>query len=328
MRRRDFIAGFGGAAVWPVAAQAQLRTLPKIGWLDSASPEAARDSLPAFRQGLTETGFVEGRNVAIEYRWAQGHEDRLPSLAADLVGRKVAAIITPASTPAALAAKAATNSIPILFSLGGDPVESGLVASFNRPSGNVTGVHNFSGEVITKRVDLLHQMVPDAKSIGILAYSANPYFTQFETRNLQTAAGILGLRVLILTAETASEIEAAFATVVENQIGGLLIAAAPFFGVERRTQIILLAARHAIPTMFWESEAVEAGALMSYGNENAWEYRQLGLYAGRILRGEKPADLPVVQPTRFEFAINLQTASILGIKVPPTLLAIADRVIE
>ena len=326
--RRELIAGLGSAAAWPLAARAQQPQVPVIGWLDDYSPPGLRDIPPEFFQGLADAGYIEGGNVTIEYRWSEGHADRLPALAADLIRRRVAVIITWASTPAALAAKAATQTIPIVFALGIDPVESGLVASFNRPAGNITGVYGFAPAVITKRLELLHQMVPTAATIGMLVYSAAPSYVQSETRELQAAAGILGVRVLLLDAATEGDIAAALASLVEQRAGALMISSVPFFGRAHLGQIISLTGSYAIPTEFFSSSAISAGALMSYGISESEARHQLGLYTGRILKGEKPADLPVVQPTKFELAINLQTARKLGLTVPPTLLAIADRVIE
>jgi putative tryptophan/tyrosine transport system substrate-binding protein len=326
MRRREFIAGLGGAAAWPVVARAQQPAMPVIGWLDLQSPEAARESVPAFQQGLAETGYVEGRNVVVEYRWAENHIDRLPALAADLVRRRVAVIVA-VTTESALAAKAATPTIPIVFRVGSDPVEIGLVATFNRPAGNLTGIANLTTAIISKRLALLHELVPAIASIATLVNPANPRFTQIETRDLQAAAGVLGVRMLVLNGGTASDIAGAFATLVERQAGALLISADATF-MASRDQITSLAARYAIPTMFADRASAAAGSLLSYGNDFPDVNRQVGVYTGRILNGGKPADLPVVQPTKFELVINLKTAKALGLTIPETLLATADEVIQ
>jgi putative ABC transport system substrate-binding protein len=326
LRRRDFIAGLGSAAAWPLAARAQQQSLPTIGWLDPASPEALRVYIPEFQKGLAVTGYVEGLNVAIDHRWTQGRYDLAPTLAADMVRRKVALIVVE-STTLAQVAKAATQAIPIVFILGGDPVELGLVASFNRTGGNLTGVALQSAEIAAKRLALLRELVPANTSIAMLVNPANPYFTRFETKDLASAARVLGVRLLILNAATASDIVAAFATLAEQQAGALLLGADPFF-FAARDQIISLAAHHAVPVMFYESAAVSAGGLLSYGHDRGDVYRQAGIYAGRILKGESPADLPVAQPTKFQLVINLNTAKGLGLTVPPNLLALADEVIE
>jgi putative ABC transport system substrate-binding protein len=325
MKRREFIAGLGSTVAWPLAVRAQQPAMPVIGWLDLQSPEAARESVPAFQQGLAETGYVEGRNVIVEYRWAENHIDRLPALAVDLVRRRVAVIVA-VTTAGALAAKAATQTIPIVFRVGSDPVEIGLVATFNRPAGNLTGIANLSTAIISKRLALLHELLP-AVMIATLVNPANPRFTQIETRDLQAAAGVLGVRMLVLNGGTASDIAGAFATLVERQAGALLISADATF-MASRDQITSLAARYAIPTMFSDRASAAAGGLLSYGNDFPDVNRQVGLYAGRILKGEKPADLPVVQPTKFELVINLKTAKALGLTIPETLLATADEVIQ
>jgi putative ABC transport system substrate-binding protein len=293
--------------------------------IDSRSPEAERESVPAFRQGLAEIGYVEGRNVVVDYRWAENDIDRLPALAADLVRRRVAVIVA-LGTTSALAAKAVTQTIPIVFRAGSDPVEIGLVATFNRPAGNLTGVANFSGSMVSKRLALLHELLPSVM-IATLVNPANPRFAQIETRDLQAAAGVLGVRVLVLNGGTASDIAGAFATLVEQQAGALLISADAWF-LAARDQITSLAARYAIPTMFSDRTSAIAGGLLSYGFEVSDVNRQVGVYAGRILKGEKPADLPVQQPTKFELVINLKTAKALGLTIPETLLATADEVIQ
>jgi putative ABC transport system substrate-binding protein len=326
MRRREFIAGLGGAAAWPLAARAQQRPVPTIGWLDSESLESVREYLPAFRKGLAEIGYVEGRNVIVEYRWAEHDNDRLSALAADLVRRQVALIVAP-TTSSALAAKAATQTIPIVFAMGSDPVALGLVASLNRPTGNLTGVAVLGAEIAPKRLALLHELVPAVASIAMLVNPANPNYVQAETKDLQSAAHVLGLRVLVLNGGTESDIAAAFATLVDRQVSALLISADTFFYAEGH-QIMSLAARYAIPTMFYDRASVAAGGLLSYGPDLRDGLRQVGVYAGRILKGEKPADLPVVQPTKFELVINLKTAKPLGLTIPETLLATADEVIQ
>jgi putative ABC transport system substrate-binding protein len=275
---------------------------------------------------LAEIGYVEGRNVIVEYRWAENDNDRLSALAADLVRRHVAVIVA-ATTSSALAAKAATQTIPIVFRVGVDPVEIGLVASFNRPAGNLTGIANLSSYIATKRLALLHELLPAIASIAILVNPANPDYAQAETKALQSAAHVLGARVLVLNAGTESEIAAAFATLVEQQVSALLLSADSFFRTAR-DQITSLAARYAIPTMFDDRAFVLAGGLLSFGPDRRETDRQIGLYAGRILKGEKPADLPVVQPTKFQLVINLKTAKALGLTIPETLLATADEVIQ
>jgi putative tryptophan/tyrosine transport system substrate-binding protein len=326
MRRREFIAGLGTTAAWPVVAQGQA-AVPVIGWLHGGTMEAARDTIPAFHQGLAEIGYVEGRNIAVEYRWAEGDAERLTALAADLVRKKVTVIVALPSILTARAAKAATQSIPVVFFEGGDPVEVGLVASFNRPGGNLTGIYAQSAEIAAKRLALLHEMVPAATSIGVLVNPANLYFTQIETRDLPSASRLLGVRVQFINGGTESDIAAAFATLVEQQAGALLVGSDFFFWAVR-DEIISLAAHYKMPTMFFESTAVAAGGLVNYAPSLRDLYRQVGIYAGRILNGEKPADLPVLQPTKFEFFINLKTAKALGLTIPETLLATADEVIQ
>jgi putative tryptophan/tyrosine transport system substrate-binding protein len=327
MRRRDVITLLGGAAVAaPLAAHAQQPTMPVVGYLGVGSPEPDAHRLAAFRKGLSEAGFVEGRNVAIEYRWGYGDNDRLPELAAELVRRRVAVVVTPAGTAAALAAKAATTTIPIVFSMGGDPVESGLVASFNRPGGNITGISSQNVELAGKRLGLLHELIPKAARFAVLINPTHP-FAERAIRDAQAAAAGIGRQIEVVTANTNREIDAAFVSLAQKRADALLVPpVAPFNG--RRVQIVTLAAHHRLPAVYPWREALEAGGLMSYGSSNTEEFRQVGIYAGRVLKGEKPADLPVMQPTKFELVINLQTARVLGIEVPPTLLAIADEVIE
>ena len=313
---------------WPLAAQAQQRALPVIGYLSGWSSGDAGDYVAAFRQGLTETGYIEGQNVAIEYRWAEGHFDRLPELVADLVRRQVNVIVTANTTAAALAAKAATQTIPIVFLLGSNPVDIGLVASLSRPGGNVTGVTDLQTSVVTKRLGLLHELVPGAKVIGILVNPANRVLAEADAKEAATAAAALGLRLLVLNASSPAEIDASFATLAREHAGGLLTNGDSYFMINR-VQLATLAARHAVPTIFTFPENAVAGGLMSYGTDMIDTTRQvLGVYAGRVLKGEKPADLPVQQTAKLEFVLNLVTAKALQITFPLTLLAIADKVIE
>ncbi len=327
MKRREFIWLFGGAAVlWPLAVYAQQRPMPVIGFLNVASPGPLRQQIAAFREGLKESGYVEGQNVAVEYRWAEGQYDRLPELAADLVRQQVSVIFVGGGAPAELAVKAATTTIPIVFSTGGDPVRSGLVASLNQPSGNITGVYHFATGLEAKRLGLLHEMLPKATPIAVLI---NPNYADAENqlRDVQEAAARLGVQLVVVRANAESDFNAAFSTVVQQRSGALLVCASPFFN-NRREQLVVLAARHALPTIYEWRDFAAAGGLMSYGTSLADAYRQVGVYTGLILKGAKPADLPIVQATRFEFVINLSTAKALGIEVPPTLLARADEVIE
>jgi putative ABC transport system substrate-binding protein len=316
--RREFICGLG-AAGWPLLVRAQPQTKPTIAWLDLRSGGPPRETVEGFRRGLAEFGFSEGRDVTVERHTADGHLERLPALAADLVRRRPAAIIA-IGVYAALAAKAATRDIPIIFTAGYDPVERGLVASLNRPGGNVTGVNNLSAEIAEKRLELLHKAVPAVETIALLVDSP---FNQAEVRHTQSAARTLGLRLLVFDVAADSEI----ATLVERQAGAILVGSSVIV-TAKRDQILSHAARFALPTMFWSSRDAREGALLSYGPDQGETVRQIGAYTGRILKGEKPADLPVVQPTKFEFIINLKTAKALGLNLPPTLLAIADEVIE
>jgi putative ABC transport system substrate-binding protein len=329
MRRREFIAGLGGAAAasavaWQRAARAQQPAMPVIGLLNSASPDLSADRLRVFRQGLSETGYVEGRNVAIEYRFAQDDLDRLPELAADLVRRRVAVIAAPGSVAAAYAAKAATATIPIVFQTGVDPVEAGLVTSLNRPSGNVTGVTTLGVEVGAKRLELLHELVPTASIVALLV---NPAPRTVEIQSIQAAARILGLQLHILHASAERDFEAVFANLAQLRAGGLVIGGDAFL-ISRSEQLAALALRYAVPTIFQYREFVAAGGLMSYGGNLTDATHLVGVYTGRILKGEKPADLPVQQGTKVVLTINLKTAKALGLTFPVTLLGRADEVIE
>lgn len=327
MRRREFIALVGGAAACrPLAALAQQSAMPVMGFLRNTSAASSTRLMTGFHRGLGEMGYVEGRNVTIEYRWADHGDDEVREMAADLVRRQVAVIATGGGTTCALAAKRATDVIPIVFEGGGDPVKFGLVASLNRPGGNVTGVALFSNRLGPKRVELLKSIVPARAPIGVLADPTNAA-AKDEVPLLLHAAASAGVDVAILNASTAAEIDAAFASAAERHIRGVLILATPLF-VAQRDRIIALAARHAIAVIYPFRSFVEAGGLMSYGDDLVDAFRQLGVYSGRVLRGEKPADLPVVQPTKFELVVNLKAAKALGMQMPPTLLALADEVIE
>jgi putative ABC transport system substrate-binding protein len=327
VRRREFIVALGGAAAWPLAALAQQSAMPVIGLLSSTSPDNLADRLRAFRRGLAETGYVEGHNVAMEYRSAEGQLDRLPALAADLVRRQVSVIAVPGSAAAALAAKAATTTIPIAFGVPEDPVKVGLVASLPRPGGNATGINFFTAEVTAKRLGVLRELVPAARRVAVLVNPANVGRGPSTRGDIESAARVLGLQIQFYDATTSKEIDAAYATLVRERPDALFVAADVFF-TSRRVQLTALATRHALPAAYSVREFVEVGGLMSYGTSIADMYREVGVYSGRMLKGEKPADLPVVQATKFELVINLQTARLLGLAVPPTLLALADEVIE
>jgi len=326
MRRREFITLLGGAAAaWPLAARAQQPAMPVVGFLAGSAPEALHQQVAAFRDGLKEQGFVERHNVGIEYRFAEGRLDRFPEFVSDLVRRQVTMLV--AMTPtAALEARRAIPTIPIVFSVGSDPVEIGLVSSLNRPGGNITGVYMFTAGLEAKRLGLLHELIPNAATIGVLLDS-NYYGVETQLRDVQEAASRLSAQLAVVRVFAESEFNAAFSTIVRQNAGALLVGASPLFNAKRQ-QLVLLAARHAVPAIYEWRDFAAAGGLMSYGTQLAEAYRQAGVYAGRILNGAKPAELPVVQVTKFEFVINLNTAKALGLEVPPMLLARADEVIE
>jgi ABC-type uncharacterized transport system substrate-binding protein len=327
MRRREFITVLGGvAAAWPLVTRAQHAAMPVVGFLNVASPDGYRPMVAAFHQGLQESGYVEGRNVAIEYRWAEGRTDRLPALVADLVHRQVT-VIAATSTPAALAAKAATTTIPIVIETAGDPVQLGLVASLNRPGGTVTGVTQMNMVVAPKRLELLHELLPTATVIVLLVNPTNPGLAEYVLRGSQAAAQTLGLELHVLNASTESDFDGVFAKVIQLGAGGLVIGADPFF-TYRQEQLAALAARRAVPTVYANREFVAAGGLASYSGSIKDAYRLVGVYAARILKGEKPGELPVQQATKVEMFLNLKTAQALGVMVPLTLLGRADEVIE
>ena len=327
MKRREFIALLGGAAAWPLAVRAQQPAMPVIGFLDLRPPDALTDRLRGFRQGLKDTGYVEGENVAIEYRWAENQFDRLPAQAAELVRRQVAVIVTSGGLTVTFAAKAATTTVPIVFSAGEDPVRLGLVASLARPGSNMTGINFFTGELAAKRLELLRELVPGAILVAVLVNPANAPTTETTLRDVEPAARALGLQIQIFNASTSREIDAAFATLVRERPDTLFVGNDAFFNA-RRVQLALLAGRHGVPAIYSDREYAEAGGLMTYGSNIVDVYRQVGVYAGRILKGAKPADLPVVQSSKFELVINAQTARMLGLTVPDKLLVAADEVIE
>jgi putative tryptophan/tyrosine transport system substrate-binding protein len=326
IKRREFITLLGGTAVWPLAARAQQPAMPVVGWLSTRAPGEGAYLVEAFRQGLKEAGYIEGQNVSLEFRWGEGHYERLPSYATELVRRAVTVIVTTGGDPAAQPAKAATAAIPIVFVSGSDPVKVGLVASLNRPGGNITGVHMLLLGLGAKRLGLLHELMPTVNLIGVLA---NPNFADAQTqlRDVENAAHSLGVKLLVQKASTEFELDTAFADLARQKTGALLVISDPFFTIQR-VQIAALAAKHAMPAVFELREYAAAGGLMSYGPDLANGYRQGGVYAGKILKGAKPAELPVEQPTKLELVINLKTAKALSLQIPDKLLALADEVIE
>jgi putative ABC transport system substrate-binding protein len=327
IRRREFITLLGGAAAWPLTARAQQTAMPVIGLLLPTSPDANTDRLRGFRQGLRDTGYVEGEHVAIEYRWTEGHNDELPALAADLVRRHVVLIASPLGTPAALAAKAATTTIPIVFGVPEDPVRLGLVASLARPGGNLTGINYFNIELVAKRLELLHQLVPSASRTAVLVNPANTASAESTLRDVEVAARATGLQIQVLKASTSREINVAFATFLRERPDMLFVAGDAFFN-SRRVQLTQLAAFHRLPAAYAQRQYTEIGGLISYGTNLTDAFRQIGIYAGQILKGAKPADLPVVQASKFEMVLNAETARMLDLTVPTPLLALADEVIE
>jgi putative ABC transport system substrate-binding protein len=327
MRRREFISLLGGAAAWPLSARAQQSAKPVIGFLSSASSDLYSDRLRTFRQGLKEAGYLEGQNVEIEYRWAEGHNDRLPGLAAELVQRQVAVITAAGGTPSALAAKAATATIPIVFGVAVDPVEVGLVASLNRPGGNLTGVTNLNAEVGPKRLELVHELLPAATNVAVLVDPTSPTLAEAFLRGLQAAAQAFGVQLHVLHASTQGDLDTVFATLAQLRTSALVIGPGTLFA-GRSKGLGALTVRHAMPTVFQYREFAAAGGLMSYGADETEYYRLVGIYVGRILKGEKPGDLPVQQATKVELIINLKTAKALGLTVPLPLLGRADEVIE
>jgi len=327
MRRREFLGLVGTGAAWPLMTSAQQTGKPLIGFLHSASAAAFAEHIPAFHKGLNEAGYVDGQNATVEYRWAEGRNETLPALAADLVRRGPAVIVTPISTPATLAAKAATSTIPIVFVIGADPVKIGLVASLNRPGGNATGISDIGVQLGAKRLALLHELLPNAARFAAFVNPDNPGITEPFVTELQTAAAVIGRQIEVVTASTKSGIDTAFAKLVKMRADAFLISPEALF-VARRSQLVTLAARHAVPALYHRREFADAGGLMSYGSSFADQFRQTGIYAGRILKGANPAEMPIQLPTKFEFVINLQTAKTLDIQIPAALLARADEVIE
>jgi putative ABC transport system substrate-binding protein len=327
MRRREFITLLGGAAVaWPLAARAQQLAMPVIGLIGTASRESEARLIP-FRQGLKEAGYVEGQNVAIEYRWAEGHNDRFPALVADLVRREVTVVVSLGGTPGALAAKAATTTIPIIFQAGVDPVAAGLVTSLSRPGGNLTGISQLLTATVAKQMEVLHELVPKASVIALLVNPTNSIFSEALLRDLMAAARTLGLQLHVLQASSERDFDTAYATLLDLRAGALVIGPDLFF-LSQRDQLVALAARHSVPAIYPWREGAIAGGLISYGSSQAETYRQVGIYTGRILKGEKPADLPVQQSTKIELIINIKTAKALGLSIPITLIGRADEVIE
>jgi putative ABC transport system substrate-binding protein len=326
MRRRAFFMLVGAAAVWPLSARAQQPAMPLIGYLGAQSPAAFASRVRAFRQGLGETGYAEGRNVAIEFRWAEGQHNRLSALAADLVSRQVAVIVAPGGAPAALAAKSATTTIPIVFEMGADPIAMGLVGSLNRPGGNLTGVSSLNVEVTPKRLEILHELVPTAAVLAVLVNPTSPT-ADSQLRNLQAAASTLGLQLHVLHASTERDFDTVFATLLRLRAGGLVVASDTFFATHSE-QLAALTVRHAVPAIHQSRDFSTAGGLTSYGGSFVESHRQAGVYTGRIIKGDKPADLPVQQVTKVELFVNLKTAKTLGVTVPLPLLARADEVIE
>ncbi len=327
MKRREFITLLGGAAAtWPLGARAQQSVMRVVGFLSSRSPGESASVVAAFRQGLKEAGSIEGQNVAIEFRWAEGQYDRLPALATELVGRQVAVIAAVGDVVSALAAKGAAPTIPIVFVIGGDPVRFGLVTSINRPGGNITGVSLISPAIGSKRLELLHKLVPNAAVIGLLMYPDSPH-AEPERKDVEEAGRAIGQQIVVVNASSERDFDTAFATLVQQRAGGLLVAGDPFLLI-RRDQLVALADRYALPTMYQYHEFATAGGFMSYGTNIAGAYHQAGAYTGRILKGAKPADLPIFQQTDLELVINLKTAKALGLAIPPSLLVLADEVIE
>ena len=326
MRRREFITALAGAAAWPLTARSQQPAMPVIGYLGAQSPATFASRLEAFRQGLGESGYVDGRNVTIEFRWADGHHDRLSALAADLVGRHVAVLVAPGGAPAALAAKSATTTIPIVFEMGADPIAMGLVGSMNRPGGNLTGVSSLSVEVTPKRLEILHELVPKATVVAALLNPTSPT-AESQIRNLQVAARVLRVQLHALHASTEQDIDAVFPTLLQLRVGALVVASDTFFAFHSE-QLAALTARHAMPAIQQSRDFSTAGGLASYGGNFVESHRQAGIYTGRIIKGDKPADLPVQQVTKLEMVINLKTAKTLGLIVPPSLLGRADEIIE
>jgi putative ABC transport system substrate-binding protein len=327
MERRDFITVLGGAAAWPLAARAQQVPTPVIGYLYGGTSDASSYLVAAFRKGLSEMGYVEGKTVTVEYRFADNASDRLPQLAADLVRRRVALIATPLSTPSALAAKAATTTIPIIFATAADPVRIGLVASLNRPGGNATGISNVNVELMPKRLGLLHELLPGAGHFGVLINPDNPFLAESIIAEIRGAATAIDRQIEVFTARNNREIDTAFAALVQSGIDAFLSSPDALFD-NRRVQLTTLAMYHRMPTIYAIRQYAEVGGLMSYGTSDTDLVRQIGIYAGRVLKGERPDELPVMRPTKFEFVINMQTARTLGLAVPPNLLALADEVIE